>query len=146
MGCVGPELHLWHDGQPKGVVYSHRGAWTNAVNNVVTWEMPHHPVYSVDTAALSLQRLVLPWTITLLAGTHVFLRAPRRRAFIALRDTWCDASLWRAHHYVDDRQCGVRRAELVLQPVRMMTAAAPPPPRPFWRWSKWASRLPMYTG
>ncbi|MEK9543382.1 MAG: AMP-binding protein, partial [Luminiphilus sp.] len=32
-------------GQPKGVVYSHRGAWTNAVNNVVTWAMPHHPVY-----------------------------------------------------------------------------------------------------
>jgi acyl-coenzyme A synthetase/AMP-(fatty) acid ligase len=47
-------------GQPKGVVYSHRGAWTNAVNNVVTWEMPHHPVYLVDAAALSLQRLVLP--------------------------------------------------------------------------------------
>ena len=32
-------------GRPKGVVYSHRGAYLNAVNNTITWAMPHFPVY-----------------------------------------------------------------------------------------------------
>src|SRR5690606_4338407 len=32
-------------GNPKGVVLHHRGAYLNAVNNVVTWAMPHFPVY-----------------------------------------------------------------------------------------------------
>ena len=32
-------------GRPKGVVYHHRGAYLNAIGNVVTWAMPHHPVY-----------------------------------------------------------------------------------------------------
>ena len=32
-------------GNPKGVVYSHRGAYLNAVNNTSCWQMPHFPVY-----------------------------------------------------------------------------------------------------
>src|SRR5688500_8373178 len=32
-------------GDPKGVVYHHRGAYLNAVCNIVTWGMPHHAVY-----------------------------------------------------------------------------------------------------
>ncbi len=65
------------EGRPKGVVYSHRGAWTNAVNNVVTWEMPHHPVYLWTLPLFHCNGRCFPWTITMLAGTHVFLRAPR---------------------------------------------------------------------
>ena len=65
-------------GRPKGVVYSHRGAWTNAVNNVVTWEMAHHPVYLWTLPLFHCNGWCFPWTITMLAGTHVFLRAPHR--------------------------------------------------------------------
>ena len=65
-------------GHPKGVVYSHRGAWTNSVNNVVTWEMPHHPVYLWTLPLFHCNGWCFPWTITLLAGTHVF-RIPRNR-------------------------------------------------------------------
>ena len=32
-------------GNPKGVVYHHRGAYLNAVGNIVTWSMPQHAVY-----------------------------------------------------------------------------------------------------
>mgnify|MGYP000317598171 CR=1 FL=1 len=63
-------------GQPKGVVYSHRGAWTNAVNNVVTWSMPHHPVYLWTLPLFHCNGWCFPWTITMLAGTHVFMRSP----------------------------------------------------------------------
>ncbi len=45
-------------GNPKGVVTHHRGAYLNAVGNIVTWAMPHFPVLSVDPADVPLQRLV----------------------------------------------------------------------------------------
>ncbi|MBT5006975.1 MAG: AMP-binding protein, partial [Halieaceae bacterium] len=67
-------------GRPKGVVYSHRGAWTNTVNDVITWEMPHHPVYLWTLPLFHCNGWCFPWTITLLAGTHVFLRSPKADA------------------------------------------------------------------
>ncbi len=114
------------EGRPKGVVYSHRGAWTNAVNNVVTWEMPHHPVYLWTLPLFHCNGRCFPWTITMLAGTHVFLRAPRA-------DPIYDAF---AYHGVT-HLCGapiimsmISGAETKRdfpQKIRMMTAAAPPP-------------------
>jgi len=32
-------------GNPKGVVYHHRGAYMNAIGNILAWAMPHRPVY-----------------------------------------------------------------------------------------------------
>ena len=46
-------------GNPKGVVYSHRGAYLNALTNAVAWNMAHHPVVPLDPADVPLQRLVL---------------------------------------------------------------------------------------
>nr|WP_241496701.1 hypothetical protein [Aeromonas caviae] len=40
-----PQLHLRHHGEPQGVVYHHRGAHLNAINNALSWELPKHPVY-----------------------------------------------------------------------------------------------------
>ena len=92
-------------GRPKGVVYSHRGAWANAVNNVVTWEMPHHPIYLWTLPLFHCNGWCFPWTITMLAGTHVFLRAPRADAiYDAFADHGVNPSLRRADHHVADRQ------------------------------------------
>ena len=42
-------------GNPKGVVYHHRGAYLNATSNIIGWNMAHHPVYlcrcSIATAS-----------------------------------------------------------------------------------------------
>ena len=115
-------------GRPKGVVYSHRGAWTNAVNNVVTWEMPHHPVYLWTLPLFHCNGWCFPWTITLLAGCHVFLRAPRADAIYgAFADHGvthlCGAPI------IMSMIAGAPEAErrAFEQPVKMMTAAAPPP-------------------
>jgi fatty-acyl-CoA synthase len=117
-------------GQPKGVVYSHRGAWTNAVNNVVTWEMPHHPIYLWTLPLFHCNGWCFPWTVTLLAGTHVFLRSP---SAAGIYDAF-------ARHGVT-HLCGApiimsmitnaaeRERQAFKQSVRMMTAAAPPPPQ-----------------
>ncbi len=61
-------------GNPKGVVYSHRGAYTNAVSNVLVWAMPHHPVYLWTLPMFHCNGWCFPWTIAAMAGTHVCLR------------------------------------------------------------------------
>ena len=117
-------------GRPKGVVYSHRGAWTNAINNVVTWEMPHHPVYLWTLPLFHCNGWCFPWTVTLLAGTHVFLRSPTAAGiYQALADHGvthlCGAPIIMSMIVNAD---GAERTDF-SQTVRMMTAAAPPPPQ-----------------
>jgi len=62
-------------GDPKGVVYHHRGAYLNAMGNAMTWAMPHFPVYLWTLPMFHCNGWCFPWTITALAGTHVCLRA-----------------------------------------------------------------------
>ena len=61
-------------GNPKGVVLHHRGAYLNAVNNVVTWAMPHFPVYLWTLPMFHCNGWCFPWTMALVAGTNVCLR------------------------------------------------------------------------
>ncbi len=117
-------------GQPKGVVYSHRGAWTNAVNNVVTWEMPHHPVYLWTLPLFHCNGWCFPWTITLLAGTHVFLRSPTAEGIYAAFSDHGVTHLCGAPIIMSMITSAAGAEERSFsQPVRMMTAAAPPPPQ-----------------
>jgi fatty-acyl-CoA synthase len=64
-------------GNPKGVVYHHRGAYLNAMGNVLTWGLPHHPVYLWTLPMFHCNGWCFPWTMTALAGTQR-LPAPRR--------------------------------------------------------------------
>ena len=61
-------------GQPKGVVTHHRGAYLNAVSNLVTWAMPMHPVYLWTLPMFHCDGWCFPWSIAAQAGTHVCLR------------------------------------------------------------------------
>jgi fatty-acyl-CoA synthase len=61
-------------GNPKGVVLHHRGAYLNAVSNVVTWAMPHFPVYLWTLPMFHCNGWCFPWTLALMAGTSVCLR------------------------------------------------------------------------
>jgi fatty-acyl-CoA synthase len=70
-------------GRPKGVVYHHRGAYLNALGNVVTWSMPHQPVYLWTLPMFHCNGWCFPWTITALAGTHVCLRRVEAKAILA---------------------------------------------------------------
>ena len=115
-------------GRPKGVVYSHRGSYTNAVNQILTWNMPRHPVYLWTLPLFHCNGWCFPWTITLQAGTNVFLRAPRADAiFNAFADHGvthlCGAPIIMS--LISGASAEERRA--FPQRVEMMTAAAPPP-------------------
>ncbi len=61
-------------GNPKGVVYHHRGAYLNAVCNAVTWAMPHNPVYLWTLPMFHCNGWCFPWTMAMMAGTNVCLR------------------------------------------------------------------------
>ncbi len=61
-------------GNPKGVVTHHRGAYLNAVGNIVTWAMPHFPVYLWTLPMFHCNGWCFPWTLAALAGTSVCLR------------------------------------------------------------------------
>ncbi len=61
-------------GNPKGVVYHHRGAHLNAVANILEWSMPRHSVYLWTLPMFHCNGWCFPWTIAANAGTHVCLR------------------------------------------------------------------------
>ena len=61
-------------GDPKGVVYHHRGAYLNAVCNIVTWGMPHHSVYLWTLPMFHCNGWCFAWTMAANAGTNVCLR------------------------------------------------------------------------
>ena len=115
-------------GNPKGVVYHHRGAYLNATGNILTWAMPHHPVYLWTLPMFHCNGWCFPWTVTAMAGTHVCLRAIAARSiFDAVAD-----------HNVT-HLCGapIIMGLLINAPpeqrrpipagIRMMTAGAAPP-------------------
>jgi fatty-acyl-CoA synthase len=64
-------------GDPKGVVYHHRGAYLLAVGNVLTCSMGKHPVYLWTLPMFHCNGWCFPWTISVVAGIHVCLRQVR---------------------------------------------------------------------
>ena len=61
-------------GNPKGVVYHHRGAAINAVSNVLDWDMNKHPIYLWTLPMFHCNGWCFPWTIAARAGVNVCLR------------------------------------------------------------------------
>lgn len=67
-------------GDPKGVVYHHRGAHLLAMGNVITCGMGRHPVYLWTLPMFHCDGWCFPWTLSIVAGTHVCLRWVRAGA------------------------------------------------------------------
>src|SRR5690554_6934422 len=64
-------------GNPKGVVYHHRGAHLNALSNVIGFGLPSGAVYLWTLPMFHCNGWCYPWAVTAAAGTHVCLRAPQ---------------------------------------------------------------------
>jgi fatty-acyl-CoA synthase len=73
-------------GNPKGVVYHHRGAALNAVSNILEWDMPKHSVYLWTLPMFHCNGWCFPWTVAARAGVNVCLRRVEAKAiFDAIR-------------------------------------------------------------
>ncbi len=69
-------------GNPKGVVYHHRGAAVNAISNILEWDMPKHAVYLWTLPMFHCNGWCFPWTIAARAGVNVCLRRVEAQAMI----------------------------------------------------------------
>jgi fatty-acyl-CoA synthase len=69
-------------GNPKGVVYHHRGAYLNALSNVVDWGMPRHAVYLWTLPMFHCNGWCFPWTLAAIGGTNVCLRRVEAKAIL----------------------------------------------------------------
>ena len=67
-------------GNPKGVVYHHRGAAVNATSNVLEWDMPKFAVYLWTLPMFHCNGWCFPWTVALRAGVNVCLRRVEAQA------------------------------------------------------------------
>ena len=116
-------------GNPKGVVTHHRGAYLNAMANVVAWSMPHYPVYLWVLPMFHCDGWCFPWTVTLLAGTHVCLRKVDADRILALAETeavshFCAAPVILSMLASTAQATGKR----FVHPVKILTAGAAPAP------------------
>jgi len=115
-------------GNPKGVVYSHRGAYLNAMGNAISWNMGQHPVYLWTLPMFHCNGWCFPWTVTMLAGTNVCLRRVESRtiyeAIAEHKATHLSGAPIVMQMVVNAADAD--RREFSHQ-VQMMTAAAPPP-------------------
>ncbi len=113
-------------GNPKGVVYHHRGAYLNAVGNALTWGMAHHPVYLWTLPLFHCNGWCFPWTVAAMAGTNVCLRRVEAEAVldsIAANGIThlCGAPI------VLGMVLNHKGVRTLARPVRVMTAGAAPP-------------------
>jgi fatty-acyl-CoA synthase len=116
-------------GNPKGVIYHHRGAYLNAMANVLTWGMPPHAVYLWTLPMFHCNGWCFPWTITALAGTHVCLRRVESAAILASIAANGVTHMCGAPIVVNLllNAPAEQWPDLAGRTIAMMTAGAPPP-------------------
>ncbi|MBN07073.1 MAG: acyl-CoA synthetase [Rhodospirillaceae bacterium] len=115
-------------GKPKGAVYHHRGAYLNAVGDIMAWNMTQAPVYLWTLPMFHCNGWCFPWAIAAVGGTNICLRTVTANAIYEAIE-----------NYTVDHMCG---APVVLgmivnataeerrpfhHTVEVMTAGAPPP-------------------
>ena len=115
-------------GNPKGVVYHHRGAAINAVSNILEWDMPKHAVYLWTLPMFHCNGWCFPWTVAARAGVNVCLRRVEAQAIVdAIRNHgvthYCGAPI--VHGMLVNAPEEMKRG--LPRGVKAMVAGAAPP-------------------
>jgi fatty-acyl-CoA synthase len=115
-------------GDPKGVVYHHRGAYLLALGNLITCGMSKHPVYLWTLPMFHCNGWCFPWTLSIAAGTHICLRAVRAAPIFDAIATHKVTHLCGAPIVMSTLLNAPPRDKKPLpHVVQFATAAAPPP-------------------
>jgi fatty-acyl-CoA synthase len=115
-------------GDPKGVVYHHRGAYLNALSNIIDWGMPRHSTYLWTLPMFHCNGWCFPWTMAANAGTNVCLRKVEAKTILdAVRlhkvTHYCGAPI--VHAMLIDAPASMKRG--IRHKVSCLVAAAAPP-------------------
>ncbi len=115
-------------GNPKGVVYHHRGAYLNSLSNIVSWGMPPQAIYLWTLPMFHCNGWCFPWTLAANSGTNVCLRRVNAKLiFDAIREHkishYCGAPI--VHSLLINSPKEMRDG--IHHKVSALIAAAPPP-------------------
>ena len=115
-------------GDPKGVVFHHRGAYLNAISNNLCWDMTAHPIYLWTLPMFHCNGWCFPWGLAAAAGTSICLRHVRDAAILDSMKThnvshFCGAPvvLNTIVNADDSLKVGIKKG------IKAMTAGAAPP-------------------
>ena len=109
---------------PKGVITHHRGAYLNAINNQITWNIKKNPCYLWTLPMFHCNGWCFPWTIAAMAGTNICIRKINSKKIFKL-----------IKKYNVSHLCGttvlinflIKEGTKLKKKVEFMTGAAPPP-------------------
>lgn len=115
-------------GNPKGVVYHYRGAYLNAINNILDWSMPKHAIYLWTLPMFHCNGWCFNWTMAAAAGTNVCLRRVEAKLILDLiREHkvthYCGAPI--VHSMLMNASDAWKQG--IDHEVHCLVAAAPPP-------------------
>jgi fatty-acyl-CoA synthase len=115
-------------GDPKGVVTHHRGAYLNALGNVVTWTMPYFSRYLWTLPMFHCNGWCFPWTLAAVAGTSICLRRVESDViFELMRDHDVTHMCGAPVVYNTLINASVSKGQLLKSRIKGMIAGAAPP-------------------
>lgn len=115
-------------GRPKGVLYHHRGAYLNAIGNILEWHMGERPVYLWTLPMFHCNGWCFPWTLAAKAGTSVCLRKVSAAAvYDAIADEGVDHLCGAPIVLKFIAEAGASESRPFAHRCKVMTAGAPPP-------------------
>jgi fatty-acyl-CoA synthase len=114
-------------GDPKGVLYHHRGAYLSSLGNLMAWGATGHPTYLWTLPMFHCNGWCFPWAIAAVAGTHVCLRAVTAEGIISAIEQHGVTHFCGAPTIMSMLLLSGRKPRTGGRVIEMMTAAAPPP-------------------
>jgi fatty-acyl-CoA synthase len=127
-------------GRPKGVQYTYRGAYLNALNEVIVAGMGTDSVYLWTLPMFHCNGWCFPWAVTAVAARHVTMRAVEPERVWELIDGE-GVTHYNGAPTVQLMVLNHPRAHYLERPVTAMVAAAPPSPTLFARMSELNFRI-----
>ena len=115
-------------GNPKGVVYHHRGSYLMATGSAVAWNMPNRLVFLCVVPMFHCNGWCYPWTVPMLNGKTICLRNIDIKKIFELIDTYKVTHFGGAPIVLNMITSASENDRKELKhKVHVLTAGAPPP-------------------